>query len=131
MNALVIRKAFVALIAAAMFGTVASAADVNLQAGLFGQRGDQDATGRALYTMDRTGEVLIVRVTSVSTSDRLMVYVDDQFVGTIQVINETGRLIVQDSAGESDIPLVQPGSMISLYRAEDGVQILFGEFESR
>ncbi len=110
--------------------TSAAAADATLQARLFGQRGDQDASGRAIWSIDSTGQAaLVIQVAQVSTSEMLLTFVDGQFVGTFRINSVGAGMFVASGAAETDGP--RPGSIIELVRAEDEVVILSGVFRRK
>jgi hypothetical protein len=106
-----------------------AAAETGLQANLFGQRGDQDASGRAYWIADgETGSgQFVVQVAKVNTSEMLMTFVDGRFVGSVEIDQAgLGSLLIGGAESETQPP--RPGSIVELYGAEDGVLLLAGIF---
>jgi hypothetical protein len=107
--------------------SAALAADMKYTAQLTAQRGDQLATGRAVWQAQRPVVTLTVFVQGVTSADWATVVVDGQYVGEFEIVDGSGFLTVSNEQ-EAVVPNVQPGSSIVIYAEDTDRPILYGTF---
>ncbi len=110
--------------------TVAWAANVKYTAELIAQRGDELATGRALWQTRGSTATFTVVVDDVMSTDLATVWVDGRFIGEFDIVDGSGAMIITNQQESAVFPGVQPGSKIVIYAGDTDRPILYGSFRT-
>lgn len=111
--------------------SMAWAADVKYAAQLTAQRGDQLATGRALWQAQGRMVTFSVFVDNVRSADFATVWVDGRYVGQFEIFDGSGSLVITNQQEAIQVPQVNPGSEIVIFAGDTDRPILYGWFRSK
>ncbi len=111
--------------------TSAWAADAKFTAELIAQRGDELAIGRAVWQTQGRTTTFSVFADHVTSTDRVMVVVNDRYIGEFDIVDGSGMLIISDQQEASQLPQIRPGSKIVLYSVDDLAPVLYGTFRTQ
>jgi hypothetical protein len=111
--------------------SVAWAADTTYVAQLTAQRGDQLATGRAMWMAQGGMVTFSVFVENVRSADFVTVTVDGRVVGTFEIIDGSGFLVIRNQQEVNQVPPVFAGSLIVIFAEDTDRPILYGAFRTK